>query len=272
MQVGIKEIKLTDEKMAQFYSDYQLDENLFINQYVIIKDMKDNYIDRYKWDGKKLNKFNNKIIHNKYIDKLKPRNFRQQCCFDLLNNDSIPVKLITGVQGSGKTFLTLHYALDKLENGKIYDKIVYIRNNIDVKDTKELGALPNGLRDKLLPYIMPIADCIGDTLGLQLLENQGKVEYVHLGHVRGRSFSNSVVICSESQSLTKEHVALLLGRIGENSIIVFEGDLTQIDKKVFKENSGILALEEVLCGNELFGWVHLDRTERSKVADLSSLF
>lgn len=65
---------------------------------------------------------------------------------------------------------------------------------------------------------------------------------------------------------------MLLGRVGENSIIIFEGDLTQIDKQVFEKNNGIVALEETLMGNELFGWVHLDKTERSKVANLSSLF
>ena len=119
---------------------------------------------------------------------------------------------------------------------------------------------------------MPIADCIGNLIGLQMLENQEKIEYVHLGFVRGRSFSDSIIIVSESQSLTRDHVALLLGRVGDNSIIIFEGDLTQIDKKVFSESSGILALEEVLSGNELFGWVHLDKTERSRVANLSGLF
>jgi predicted ribonuclease YlaK len=174
--------------------------------------------------------------------------------------------------GSGKTFLTLHHSLDKLENSKTLKKIVYIRNNIDVKDTNNLGALPSGLKEKLLPYIMPIADCIGNLIGLQMLENQEKIEYVHLGFVRGRSFSDSIIIVSESQSLTRDHVALLLGRVGDNSIIIFEGDLTQIDKKVFSESSGILALEEVLSGNELFGWVHLDKTERSRVANLSGLF
>jgi len=270
---GIKEVKFnSDEELANFYEHNIIDQELLVNQYLLIKDKNNNYIDRFRWDSKKLIHFNNKTIDNSNIKKLKPRNYKQQCCFDLLQNDNIPVKLITGVMGSGKTFLTLHHALDKLENSKTFKKIVYIRNNIDVKDTNSLGALPNGMKEKLLPYIMPIADCIGNMVGLEMLEKQEKIEYVHLGFVRGRNLSESIIIVSESQSLTREHIALLLGRVGDNSIIIFEGDLTQIDKKVFEENNGIRALEEVLSGNELFGWVHLDKTERSKVAELSSLF
>lgn len=273
--LGVKVVKFDfDDDLARFYQSGILNIDLVNNQYVIITDKNDDYIGRYRWDdkNKRLINFNCKTIDNSYVKKLKPRNFRQQCAFNLLQDDNIPVKLITGVQGSGKTFLTLHHALDKVENSKNFKKIVYIRNNIDVKDTNNIGALPSGLKEKLLPYIMPIADCIGNMVGLQMLENQEKIEYVHLGFVRGRNFSDSIIIVSESQSLTKEHVALLLGRVGENSIIIFEGDLSQIDKKVFEDNSGIKALEQILFGNELFGWVHLDKTERSRVANLSSLF
>lgn len=186
---GIIEFKFDfDNELAKFYEDGILNCNLLNNQYIIIKDKDNNYIGRYRWDGKKLINFNNKIIDNNYIKKLKARNFRQQCAFDLLQNDNIPVKLITGVMGSGKTFLSLHHALERLDTSKNFRKIVYIRNNIDVKDTNSLGALPNGVKDKLLPYIMPIADCIGNLIGLQMLENQEKIEYVHLGFVRGRNF------------------------------------------------------------------------------------
>ena len=126
-----------------------------------------------------------------------------------------------------------------------------------------MGALPNGLKDKLLPYILPLGDCLGNQIGLEMLEKQEKIEYLHLGFARGRNFSNSIVLISEAENLTKDHVALLLGRIGEGSIIIFEGDVSQIDKKVFQDSSGIQALKDELKGNPLFGCVHLDKSERS---------
>lgn len=245
---------------------------LHTNEYLIIRNYEDDYVDRYRYDGNKLVRFPNKSIDNEYIKKLKPRNFRQQCCFDLLQNDSIPVKLITGNQGGGKTYLAFHHALDKLEKEKLYKKIVYIRNNVDVKDVPSIGALPNSIREKLLPYILPLSDCLGSQFGLEMLEKQEKVEYLHLGFARGRSFANSIILVSECENLTREHVALLLGRVGENSIIIFDGDSTQVDKKVFCDNSGIKALQDVLRGNPLFGCVKLDKSERSAISELSSLF
>lgn len=270
---GVKEIVFNnDDEVAKFYETMQIEEKIKLNEYLIIKDKDEKYIDRYRFDGNKLIHFQIKVIDNSYIKKLKPKNYRQQCCFDLLQNDSIPVKLITGNMGSGKTFLAFHHSLDKLERDKNFKKIVYIRNTVDVKDVPNLGALPNGLKEKLLPYILPLADCIGNQMGLEILEKQDKIEYMHLGFARGRNFSNSIILVSESENLTREHVALLLGRVGEGSIIIFEGDVSQVDKKVFQDNSGIQALKNVLNNNPLFGCVHLDKSERSQVAELSSLF
>jgi len=275
---GIAEVTLNPEELAKFYESKldieQLGINLHQNEYLIIKNENFEYIDKYRFDGEKLVKLHYRAIDNVYINKLKPRNIKQECVFDLLQNDSIPVKLITGAMGSGKTWLSLHHALDKLDRPKTeYKKIVYIRNNVEVKDSMPLGALPNGVKDKLLPFIMPLVDCIGHMTGLEMLEKQEKIEYVHLGYIRGRNFSNSIVLVSESENLTKEHVKLLIGRIGENSIIIFEGDISQTDKKVFEgSNNGIFALREVLAGNKLFGAVDLDKSERSAVAELSNLF
>lgn len=49
---------------------------------------------------------------------------------------------------------------------KKFDKIVWVRNNINVKDTKELGALPGNEFDKLLPFVMPLADHVGGIDGV----------------------------------------------------------------------------------------------------------
>jgi PhoH-like ATPase len=249
-------------------------DNLILNEYVAIKNDDGDYVYKYKFNGDKLVKLNYTTINNSYIGDIEPRNAKQEMLFDLLQNDNIPVKLVTGSMGSGKTFLAVNTALHKIQHEKhTYSKIVYVRNNIEVKDTKELGALPNGVRDKLLPFILPIQDCLGgNPQQLEFLERSNSIEYVHLGHIRGRSFSNSILIISESENLTREHVKLLIGRVGENSIIIFEGDTSQTDKKVFETNSGIDALREVLGGNPLFGAVELDKSERSKVAELSNLF
>ena len=90
-----------------------------------------------------------------------------------------------------------------------------VRNNVEVKDTFNLGALPSGINEKLLPYAMPAVDLLGNTTELFRLIDDGKLELLHLGFARGRSFENTIVIVDESENLTAEHAALLVSRIGK---------------------------------------------------------
>jgi PhoH-like ATPase len=238
---------------------------------LIIKDEQNVIIDKLRWDNKKYNKVKIKKFATGFDGDIKPLNTEQECLFDLLDNDSISVKCILGNWGSGKTFVSICWALSKLNGKSDYRKIIYLRNNVDVKDTNSLGALPNDQNSKLKPWAMPIADIMGGEVLLDQYIKQDKIELAHLGYIRGRSFENCIVIVSECQNLTSEHIALLISRIGKNSVIIFDGDTKQVDKLTFEKNSGIESLVESLRGNELFGVVQLKKTERSKVAALAEL-
>lgn len=276
---GIKTITLNEESLAAFYSDmYRID--LCTNQYLFIK--KDflkkgeteedlgKVIEMRRWDGKELQRLTYKKIDNLRFGKVEPINDEQKALFDLLQNDSITVKQITGIAGGGKNYCALTYALDAIDRGK-YRKIVMVRNNVEVKDSYNLGALPNGINDKLLPFAMPAVDLLGSQTELTRLIDDGKIELLHLGFARGRSFDNSIIIVDECENLTGEHVALLVSRVGKNSIIMFLGDTAQADKIVFEKNSGLERLNTRLFGNPLFGCVHLIKTERSETAALAAL-
>lgn len=97
------------------------------------------------------------------------------------------------------------------------------------------------------------------------------LEIEHLGYMRGRDIKNSIILVSEAENLTKEHVQLLIGRVAEGSQIWFDGDLKQTDSTVFEKYSGIKAMVEKLKGNSLFGYVHLKKSERSETARLADL-
>ena len=95
------------------------------------------------------------------------------------------------------TFLATAVALDMIESG-YYDKLIYVRNNFGVEDTKDPGALPGDLEEKLRPFLGPLIDIIGDEFIVDKLIDEGKVEQVHLGYLRGRSLKNCVVLVDES--------------------------------------------------------------------------
>ena len=118
---------------------------------------------------------------------------------------------------------------------------------------------------------MPLADHLGGVDGLSLMVSNGKIDIVHLGFIRGRDIKNSIIICSEAENMTKEHVQLLLGRVGEGSELWLNGDFRQCDAEVFRANSGLMTAVERLKGHPRFGYVNLQITERSETAAMADL-
>lgn len=131
--------------------------------------------------------------------------------------------------------------------------------------------MPGDVLSKIFPYVMPLADHVGGVDGIEMLMRQGKLEVQHLGFIRGRDIKNSIILCSEAENLTKQHVQLLIGRVGEGSNLWLDGDFKQVDSKVFEENSGLNIAIEKLKGNKLFGFIHLEKSERSETAALADL-
>lgn len=152
-----------------------------------------------------------------------------------------------------------------------FNKLMWIRNNIEVKDTNPLGSLPGDLLQKMWWTAGPLIDHCGGEEGLLRLIEDGSIEVAYLGHLRGRDIRNSLIICSEAENLTKQHIQLLLGRVGEGSHLWLDADLRQRDKMIFEKTAGIENMVEKLKDNPLFGYIHLEKTERSETACLADL-
>lgn len=266
---GWRDFYPTEEEMSMLYSnptanvlDAKINEYCKIYEGGTPKDV-------LRWDGEEYKKLKYKPITSVLGNKWSPLNIEQKLLFDLLQNDNIPVKLALGTFGSGKTALMLAHILDGIQKGK-YDKLVFIRNNVEVKDTVPLGALPNDEISKLMPFLMPVVDHVGLFTFEEMIE-QNVIEPVHLGYLRGRDLKNCAVLCDESENLTVHQVQLILGRIGKGSSLFMAGDLRQTDKISFEKNSGIVRMIECLQGNPLFGMVKLYQSVRSDVCKLADL-
>ena len=92
---------------------------------------------------------------------------------------------------------------------------------------------------------------------------------VPMNFLRGRSFEKCIVYMTEGQNMTKRVAQLVLGRIGEESELWINADSHQTDRKIFDADNGVGAMVESLKGDELFGYVYLPKTERSRVARLA---
>lgn len=268
---GFQEVFSDDERLPIFYSD--LTSNIFNcrqNEYVLINDADGASKDFYRWDGIRYVLVGYKTIKNDYTGVVKPRNPQQRLAIDMLYNQDITVKIIVGKFGTGKDYLMSSIALDLVMQGK-FDKIMWVRNNVEVKNSKPLGFLPGDAFDKLLPFAMPLADHVGGRDGLEHLISSQQIEVEHLGFIRGRDIKNTIIMCSEAENMTKEHVQLLLGRVGEGSALWLNGDYKQTDHKVFAENNGLMIAIDRLKGHPKFGFVKLVKTERSETAAMADL-
>lgn len=199
---------------------------------------------------------------------IRPLNIEQKMAFDLLQNPDIPVKLLTGVPGSGKDFLMFLHAWDLVKKGK-KDKIIFIRNLVPFKDAPEIGFLEGSLQKKIEWGLGPIASVLGEE-GLKMAEDEGVIEAVNLGFIRGMSWDNVILYVSEGQNITGGGYKLLVSRCGKNSELWINGDTLQTDGKKFESNNGIERILGAWSGDKLFGTVKLLKTERSEVAELAS--
>ena len=268
---GYKTILYNDKQLSDFYSDLGKNTyDLCENQYIVILGEDGKPVDRYKWQDGRHKPIFKKPIESSAVGKVKPKNTEQAFAIDMLMDETTTVKIMSGSFGSGKTFLSCACSFNMLQNGR-FDKLMWIRNNIEVKDSNPIGFLKGTFNDKMSVWAMPLADHIGGKFMLDQYMQSGKVEVEHLGFLRGRDIKNSIIFCSEAEHLTREHVQLLLGRVGEGSILILEGDVRQIEAKAFERDNGLVAAIEKLRGNRLCAYMHLDESVRSETAKLADL-
>lgn len=274
MYKGYVKIVMNAQEEAEFYLNggvYKFDtENLNENCYILLCAENEEVVGQYKYQNGKIKIVDYPVIRNDWSNPIKPRNQEQTFAMDMLKDSSVRIKVLTGVYGSGKDYLMINAGMEFINQG-VYDSIVYVRNNIEVKDTVPLGAIPGDEIDKIMPFLMPFADHVGGKEGLLHCIQRDVLVPQHLGHIRGRDIKKSIILCSEAENLTTAHVQLLLGRVGEGSALWLNGDRKQTDKEVFKRDSGLKKIVDKLQGNILFGYMNLERSERSEVARLADL-
>lgn len=192
---------------------------------------------------------------------VKGRNEKQVQYLEHLNNPAIHMVFATGCAGTGKTFLAVSHAMEKLQAGAI-KKIVVTRPMVAVDD-KHFGALPGDVIAKTMPYIMPVYDVMHKYMSpaqVQALVGKGVIEICPLMYMRGRSFENTFIIADEMQNSSPNQMLMLLTRIGANSKMVITGDPMQHDRG--QETSGLVDVMRRLEGRPQDGIETIHFTEQ----------
>lgn len=260
----------SEQEFAMLYTDPKM--NILgakVNEYCVL--YQDTEVrDVLRWDGEEYRKLKYNNFRNTYLGKnIKPLNLQQKMAFDLLQNQDVTVKVITGVPGGGKDYIQILHALDMVNRG-LFDRIIYVRNLIPFKDAPEIGFLAGDLEAKISWGLGPIRSILGEE-GLEMMEEQGIIQNTNLAFIRGMSFTRSIVYISEGQNISASGYKLLVSRCGEGSQLWINADYKQTDLDKFKRDNGIVRLTNSLKGNPLFGTVKLTETERSQTAELAGI-
>jgi PhoH-like ATPase len=217
-------------------------------------------------------------VEKRSVYGVKPRNAEQTFAMHALMKPEIRLVTIQGVAGTGKTLIALAASLEQ----KREYKQIYLARPIVPLSNKDIGYLPGDIKSKLNPYMEPLWD------NLKFIQNQysesdkeynritemvslEKLVITPLAYIRGRSLSNICFIVDEAQNLTPHEVKTIITRAGENTKIIFTGDVHQIDTPYLdSQSNGLSTLIDRLKDNELYAHITLEKGERSELANLAN--
>jgi PhoH-like ATPase len=243
------------------------------NNFFILKSNRNSVLAYYNPIEKRVEKVEKRTVYG-----IKPRNAEQTFAIHALLNPNVKLVTMQGVAGTGKTLLALASAL---EDRRDY-KQVYLARPIVPLSNKDIGYLPGDIKSKLNPYMEPLWDNLKfiqnqfaetdkEYIRITEMVNKEKLVITPLAYIRGRSLSNICFIVDEAQNLTPHEVKTIITRAGENTKIIFTGDIYQIDTPYLdSQSNGLSYLIDKIKDHPLYAHVTLEKGERSELANLAN--
>ncbi len=243
------------------------------NSYYILKSNRKSGLAHYNDEEQRL-----ELVEKRSIYGIKPRNAEQTFAIHAILDPKVRLVTINGVAGTGKTLIALAGALEQKRDFKQ----IYLARPIVPLSNKDIGYLPGDIKSKLNPYMEPLWDNLKFIQNqfreqdkeykkiLEMVESE-KLLITPLAYIRGRSLSNIFFIVDEAQNLTPHEVKTIITRAGENTKIVFTGDIYQIDTPYLdSQSNGLSYLIDRIQGHPLHAHVTLEKGERSELANIAN--
>lgn len=263
--------RITGEEWKSAFPEIQLQ----INQYVefdVVETEQDRQLIGY-YNGSDIVPIRHRQLTRPDFRDIKPKNIGQQMLFDALlaPPEEIPIVIVSGIFGTGKTFATLACGLEQVEAG-VYDRIFVCPR--DAALGQEIGFLPGDETEKTRAKAHPIEDNLRAILRIQSQDKTAKgldlsvenyldnyFKFTPIINMGGRSIANSFIIFDEFQDTERHQAKALLSRIGDHSKVVVMGDPTQItNPHLNRTSNGLSYIASKLAGSPLVSVITFDDT------------
>lgn len=202
------------------------------------------------------------LMNKKYVSNKKPEfslksidalNDRQKKVLRSKNN-----LVLTGLAGTGKTFLASYLGYRSILDTGQHERMVYIRSAVP---TRDLGFLPGTEKEKIEVYEAPYMDIANELLGrgdaYELMKKKHYISFMSTSFIRGTTLRNAFIIVDECQNMTYHELDSIITRIGEGCRICFCGDARQAD--LYK--NGIKDFYQVLEAMEEFDFISFGKED-----------
>lgn len=223
---------------------------------------------------------NGRIVRRPFPDPfgIKPKNKEQHGAMLALMETDIPLKIITGREGTGKNFVTAACLLDLLMNDKQkrFNKLILTRTTDEVG--KSLGLMPGTVDEKFGVHVNSFKYTMSAMMGqdntyIDMMFSKDTISYMPIQFMRGVSFPpGTIVWADEIAGLSPFELRMLCTRLGEDCMLVLTGSLQQIDRRSKPEATGLYKLlnSEKIQASPLVSRIELVENERSALSNLIS--
>jgi phosphate starvation-inducible PhoH-like protein len=203
--------------------------NSLLNHYhkfgKVTKDNVKSYLERDTLDDLFANE--NVLIYGTRGFIIKPKTTNQKKLVEAVAKDDLVFAL--GPSGTGKTYVSVAMAVKALKNKEV-KKIIITRPAVEAGEN--LGFLPGDLKEKIDPYLRPVYDALDDMIPFEKLKYYQEnriIEIAPLAYMRGRTLNDAFILLDEAQNTSPMQIKMFLTRMGPNSKVIINGDLSQID-------------------------------------------
>ena len=205
-----------------------------------------------------------KPINTEQLTDIQPLTDNQKLVFDAYENNKN--LFLYGCAGTGKTFIAMYLALKEiLSNKTAYEKLYVVRSLVP---TREIGFLPGDHEDKAHLYQIPYQNMVkymfkmpDDPAFEMLYDNlkaQETISFWSTSFLRGTTLDNAIVLVDECQNLNFHELDSIMTRVGNDSKIIFAGDIAQTDLVKTNEKNGILDFMKILEIMDEFANIEFD--------------